>query len=180
MGKIKNIAGQRFGKLIAIHENGRNKHGHARWLCKCDCGNEVSVLGIHLRSGKTKSCGCIKYNSKYNNSEFVNKKFGRLTPIIDNYERVIPDCYILCMCDCGNTRLVYKNDLMTGRIKSCGCLLKPSTCAGYYKHSSGYIYMKHNMGKKLEHRHLFEEAHNIKLISPFKSSSRIEPLKLSQ
>jgi hypothetical protein len=31
----------------------------AVWLCKCDCGNFVEVCGIDLRSGHTKSCGCI-------------------------------------------------------------------------------------------------------------------------
>ena len=29
------------------------------WRCKCDCGNFVEIVGIDLRSGHTKSCGCI-------------------------------------------------------------------------------------------------------------------------
>ena len=34
----------------------------AKWKCKCTCGKEVEVFGKHLKSGNTKSCGCI---SKY-------------------------------------------------------------------------------------------------------------------
>lgn len=30
------------------------------WLCRCDCGNEGVVLGISLRLGRTKSCGCLQ------------------------------------------------------------------------------------------------------------------------
>ena len=30
------------------------------WLCECECGNQCVVLGDNLRSGKTKSCGCLR------------------------------------------------------------------------------------------------------------------------
>lgn len=38
------------------------------WLCQCDCGNEVTVSGNRLRSGNTKSCGCLR-------RELVSKRF---------------------------------------------------------------------------------------------------------
>jgi hypothetical protein len=34
------------------------------WLCKCDCGAECVKMGIDLRTGDTKSCGCLKHKSR--------------------------------------------------------------------------------------------------------------------
>ena len=55
---IKDLTGQRFGKLVAIKACGK-KEKKTVWLCKCDCGNEIEVVGTALSSGNTKSCGCI-------------------------------------------------------------------------------------------------------------------------
>ena len=59
MSKKIYLTGQRFGRLIVLCENGRAKNGHVLWLCKCDCGNEVTVRGNALRTGHTTSCGCL-------------------------------------------------------------------------------------------------------------------------
>jgi hypothetical protein len=47
-----------FNRLTVLERNG-TKDGHAAWLCKCDCGNFVTVNGRNLREGKTQSCGCL-------------------------------------------------------------------------------------------------------------------------
>lgn len=52
--------GERYGRLVVIAQAGRNKENRLQYLCKCDCGNEATVLGKHLHSGNTKSCGCFK------------------------------------------------------------------------------------------------------------------------
>lgn len=52
-------SGVRYGRLVAIKRVG-TKHGEATWLCKCDCGNEVVVIGGNLTTGTTKSCGCLQ------------------------------------------------------------------------------------------------------------------------
>ncbi len=59
MGKVIDLTGQRFGRLVVIERAENGKRGKARWLCQCDCGNTCIVDGNHLRSGKTKSCGCV-------------------------------------------------------------------------------------------------------------------------
>jgi len=51
------ISGKRFGKLTAIHWDGY-QNGNSRWLCRCDCGNEKTILLSNLKQGETKSCGC--------------------------------------------------------------------------------------------------------------------------
>lgn len=58
MGKVKNIRGQRFGKLIVLEYRGTINH-RAVWLCQCDCGKRVEVVSMPLLNGDTKSCGCI-------------------------------------------------------------------------------------------------------------------------
>ena len=51
-------------------------------MCKCDCGNYVTVATKNLKDGKTKSCGCIKKEKPYGNlNDLTGKKFGRLTVI---------------------------------------------------------------------------------------------------
>ena len=58
MGKIKDIKGQRFGKLVVLEFREMRNH-NATWLCQCDCGNQAVVLSRCLLNGDTKSCGCI-------------------------------------------------------------------------------------------------------------------------
>ena len=55
---IKN--GDRFGKLIVLYKTGKTKDRHAVYRCKCDCGSELDVISTNLKSGNTRSCGCIK------------------------------------------------------------------------------------------------------------------------
>lgn len=58
MGKLIDLTGQKFGRLTVI-EKAESKGKSSYWLCKCDCGNYVSVKSWSLRSGRTKSCGCL-------------------------------------------------------------------------------------------------------------------------
>ena len=58
MTRCKDITGQRFGKLTVIQRAGNAKNGAATWICRCDCGNEVTASGSNLRKGDKKSCGC--------------------------------------------------------------------------------------------------------------------------
>ena len=53
-----NLTGQKFGRLM-IKELAFVKRGRSYWLCKCICGKEIIVPGNHIKSGNTKSCGCL-------------------------------------------------------------------------------------------------------------------------
>lgn len=67
------LTNQKYGKLTVIKpaESIKEKSGTVRsaWLCKCDCGKEVIVKTINLRSGDTKSCGCL-----YSKGEYIIQK----------------------------------------------------------------------------------------------------------
>lgn len=60
-GRFNDLTGRKFGRLTVIRRVFPNaKHGHAMWECQCSCGQIKTILGHMLKSGKTKSCGCLK------------------------------------------------------------------------------------------------------------------------
>jgi len=61
--KFIDLTGRRFGKLTALCpiKNHNRNNRHYFWRCKCECGTEKPILGAHLRSGHTQSCGCSWY-----------------------------------------------------------------------------------------------------------------------
>lgn len=60
MTKRANLVGKRFERLTVIRLGycGPNYQWH--WDCRCDCGAELAVSAASLKSGNTKSCGCLK------------------------------------------------------------------------------------------------------------------------
>jgi len=54
------IQGERYGHLIAISIYSVDHKSVVKWECKCDCGNIVIVRSHNLKTGNTKSCGCMK------------------------------------------------------------------------------------------------------------------------
>lgn len=52
------ISGEKYGRLTAIKRNGY-LNGKTAWLCRCECGNEKTITLNSLRTGNTKSCGCL-------------------------------------------------------------------------------------------------------------------------
>lgn len=62
MGLVRenpDLTEQVFGKLTVI-ELDQESSGRRKWICKCSCGNTVSVREYNLKSGNTKSCGCTR------------------------------------------------------------------------------------------------------------------------
>lgn len=112
-----------------------NKHGNGSiWHCRCECGNELDIPGAHIRSGNTKSCGCLATLAR----QLENQSRGRIIQIGDIFGKltVIADLglrkqksrdkqyrWSLCQCSCGSPPIeVANNLLMNGQKKSCGCI----------------------------------------------------------
>lgn len=131
------LTGRRFGRLLVIQRAGYKECANGKrrtaWLCVCDCGTQVEVIGHMLLSGKTKSCGCLRHEcsllagknmSESNVINMVGETFGRLTVIERDYtERKQRGAYWKCRCVCGNECVVSGKALRSGQVKSCGCLL---------------------------------------------------------
>lgn len=58
MPALVDLVGQRFGRLLVV-ERVDNIGTQAGWLARCDCGQSTIVRGHKLRSGATRSCGCL-------------------------------------------------------------------------------------------------------------------------
>lgn len=58
--RVKDLTGQRFGRLTVVGYAGKNKQRFALWLCQCDCGTKRTVRSSSLRCGFAKSCGCLQ------------------------------------------------------------------------------------------------------------------------
>ena len=78
MPKKIDLTGQCFSRLIVLEEAPR-KQGHTSyWICKCDCGNVTKPIAMSaLKSGATRSCGCLnKKMTKERNKQPRKKKHG--------------------------------------------------------------------------------------------------------
>lgn len=59
--RLIDITGYTFGRLQVMSlDETRTNHRQARWVCCCDCGTILTVKGTSLRSGHSKSCGCLQ------------------------------------------------------------------------------------------------------------------------
>ena len=134
------MIGVRVEKLTVLQEDTerelrREKQGLKKniyWICRCDCGNVVSVQGQSLRrKNPTKSCGCARIeHNKSNNGKSCNsfidltgKKFGRLTVIKKSKQTYGKRNKIMwyCICDCGEQVTILGESLKSGTTTSCGC-----------------------------------------------------------
>ena len=82
------LVGRRFGRLVVISEQSRNKWGQVIWECLCDCGNKTTPLGMSLKNGNTKSCGCLSKDVPHHITHGMSR-----TPIYRVWASIIGRCY---------------------------------------------------------------------------------------
>lgn len=99
MSTVKDLSGQRFGRLTVIERAGSDKYKHVIWKCRCDCGEVRAVCSGNLLRGLTKSCGCLKVQNLIKRNTVHGKRNNRLylvwidmkkrcyNPITHNYHR---------------------------------------------------------------------------------------------
>lgn len=126
--RFKDLIGQKFGRLTVVRKTDGRNNKNIIWECLCDCGNVCYISSQCLQNGDTKSCGCLKKEQcsrigKTKKIDLTGQKFGRLT-VIKESDRIKNRVVWLCRCDCGNEKNVVAEHLTSGKVKSCGCLLK--------------------------------------------------------
>ena len=135
------LTSQRFGRLVALRAESFN--GRRKWLCQCDCGNQIWINTGGLRSGGTKSCGCLR--SEY--LDLTGQRFGHLVVISLNKEKSKGGHYYWdCMCDCGNIAVVSTSNLTNKderkKVISCGCRKREKTSERFSAHIEGQRFGK--------------------------------------
>lgn len=125
----KNIAGKRYGRLVAIRHEYDDANGRDCWLFQCDCGNTKVIPAANVKWARVRSCGCLfnEHIENLNKQEIAGQRFGRLTAVLPTKDRDASGSIVWeCLCDCGNTVYHSVNRLANGRTKSCGCLYTES------------------------------------------------------
>jgi hypothetical protein len=82
------MSGKRFGNWLVV-EFSRIRAKNAIWVCKCDCGSVRDVIGHMLRSGLSKSCGCL-----YREANRLPKRHGKcFTSEYNAWQSMLVRCY---------------------------------------------------------------------------------------
>lgn len=125
-----NYCGQTFGALTVLEmiypERGSGGK-RTKCKCKCLCGNTITRVIDSLLKSNYPSCGCKRHERIVDACaiDINNKKIGRLLileTIYDFENHTKPK--VKCLCDCGKEIILFKNDVLSGSTKSCGCLRK--------------------------------------------------------
>jgi len=118
MGSLRNEIGNRYGRLSVI-ERAPVTGGGAHWICSCDCGEMAVVYGSNLRTGHTRSCGCLGEDLA---ADEAGNRYGRLTVVERAGSNRHGSALWRCICECGQETIVIGKDLRSERTQSCGCL----------------------------------------------------------
>ena len=71
------VIGRRVGKLTVLSFAYVGVDRQRRFLCVCDCGKKVTVRSNGLSSGRTKSCGCLRFENEQNKTHGMSSKSNR-------------------------------------------------------------------------------------------------------
>ena len=122
MPPLKDLTGQTFDRLTVICRDTDRKGVY--WLCRCTCGNMVSVRAYHLTSGNTKSCGCLNaeniHKKQRNSIDLTGRRYGALE-VIKYVDSNHNGTRWECKCHrCGSISV--KTAAYLKSAKSCGCI----------------------------------------------------------
>jgi hypothetical protein len=94
MPAFQDLSGRTFCRLTVLERAPNDAHGHARWLCRCACGNPVTARSYHLKSGQSKSCGCWNREvAKACHTTHGHKANGKTSKEYKAWQDAIKRCY---------------------------------------------------------------------------------------
>lgn len=128
--RVVDLVGQRFGRLLVLRLAAPKQSGSkfvTSWECRCDCGVIKDVIASCLKSGMTKSCGCVRVDlGRASLIDLTGQRFGKVQVVSRAATRTTrggqPRTYWLCRCDCGTEKDIASSALRHDLSKSCGCV----------------------------------------------------------
>lgn len=60
MTPVQDVTGKKYGRLTAIKKYKVTTYRQHIWKFRCDCGKIIAAHLTNVRSGHTKSCGCLR------------------------------------------------------------------------------------------------------------------------
>lgn len=94
MTRAFDFSGKKFGRLTVIERLSNDKHGQSRWSCRCSCGNASPriVYGVNLKSGASKSCGCLLIEFNKARATHGDTRNGEWAPEYRVWSQMIQRC----------------------------------------------------------------------------------------
>jgi hypothetical protein len=81
--------GAKFGRLTVLRRTNKRSGRRILWLCRCECGQRAETTASHLRSGHTRSCGCL---NKDNNLRHGHARRSRPSPTYISWNAMRQRC----------------------------------------------------------------------------------------
>jgi hypothetical protein len=145
--------GTKFGRLTVVSEpwsvKDANGRAHRFVMASCECDSEPqSYSFMNLRSGHTKSCGCL-----IREATPIGTRFGRLTVTSEPWIVIAGGRHrrrVMASCECDSEPRSYMlSDLRGGNSTSCGCILREKLGFDVTKRPDDYPRLPTRFRKKL-------------------------------
>ena len=124
-GNPKIAVGYHWGHLTVVEPAGyRSKNKF--WLCRCDCGNTVTLSSNVIKHGTTISCGCVPPIDR-KKRDVTGQTFGYLTALYPTDLKPPHGFGVVWhwKCICGNEVDITLGQVTAGNNTSCGCMAHP-------------------------------------------------------
>lgn len=77
--------------MVLYRNKTLDKFNNPTWVCKCNCKKKTIVSGPNLRTGKTKSCGCLRQRRSVSRNNDMHPSWsgiGEISGTVYNFIRI--------------------------------------------------------------------------------------------
>lgn len=90
--RMIDLTGEKVGRWTVLSRAENTPQGQARWLCRCECGNEATLKSIVLRRAVSRSCGCLNVEVVKARSTKHGHATGGISPTYHSWSGMVARC----------------------------------------------------------------------------------------